>query len=199
MMNDSGSVTDEVLAVDIGAVAKRLGRNTLSRAEYLQHGKFSGYQIYDGGRTWEGLCKLAGIASKRIEAVSDDVYFERLASAARQLGRLPNVSERKKFGLNFSKRRYPTLKAFVDRAVESGSLSPPTGGAAQARRESKHVASPPLSRRLEPRTSRPVPPIPLETTRKKWERTGIDGFPYAPYAPPGRLAGRFSNFVAAKV
>ncbi len=188
MVNDSGSVTDEVLAADVGAVAKRLGRDTLSRAEYLQHGRFSGYQLYDGGRTWEGLCKLAGIASKRIEAVPDDVYFERLASAARQLGRLPNVSERKKFGLNFSKRRYPTLKAFIDQAVKLGRLSPATGRTARGRPESKHVAPPPPSHRPEPPTSRPVPPIPLQTTRKKWERTGIDGFPYAPQDELGVVA-----------
>src|SRR6266850_1338864 len=100
MQMRTASPTDADIAADIERVAGRLGQKALSRSEYLQHGRFSEYHIYDSGRTWGSLCQLAGVAAKTVEPVPDDVYFERLATAVEQLGRLPRVSERKRFGLN---------------------------------------------------------------------------------------------------
>lgn len=109
---------------DIKAVAKKLGQSVLSRAEYAQKGKFTLYQIYDGGTTWEQYCLAAGFATRKKEAVPDEVYFDRLRKAHGDLGRFPKASERKKFRLNFSKRRYPTLSAFTARAAELGFIRP---------------------------------------------------------------------------
>ena len=183
----TASLTDAEIAADIASVARGLGQTALSRSEYIQHGKFSGYHIYDGGRTWGGLCRLAGIAAKTLEPITDDVYFSRLAAAVEQLGRIPKVSERKRFGLNFSKRRYPTLQAFIDRAIEVGRLAAPVAPP----RPAPHPIPPAISRSAltsPPKTARPVPPIPLHTRRGKWERTGIDGFPYAPQDELGVVA-----------
>jgi len=114
MSNDE----QKLIVDDVERVAQLLGKEALGLSEYLQHGKYSEYQIYDGGRTWGKICKKAGIKTKANKPVSDDIYFERLAVAVDTLGRYPKTSERKKFGLNMSKRRYPTLDAFVRRAVE---------------------------------------------------------------------------------
>jgi hypothetical protein len=185
-MSPETRVSDQDLAADIARVAKSLDTERLSRSAYLQHGQFSSYDIYDGGRTWEDLCALAHVACMKNEPVPDDLYFQRLATAVGVLGRLPKTGERKKFRLNFSKRRYPNLTAFFDTAAELGYID-------MAFRSSAHgsVSEPlrdPSPKGAAIQTARPVPPIPLSTKRTKWERTGISGFPYAPQDELGVVA-----------
>ncbi len=182
---------DPRIVQDIKRVAQSLGRSELSRTEYLQHGQFSGYQIYDGGQTWGAYCDAAGIATKKNEPVADEVYFSRLVEGVKRLGRFPKVSERKKFGLNFSKRRYPTLKAFIDHAASLGivpSLAKEPETSSESReqrvveeRSGAHEGSSSLR-------SVQVAPIPAHTRRKHWERTEITGFPYAPQDELGVVA-----------
>lgn len=186
-------VTDAEIVEDIKLVASRLKRSSLSRSEYLQHGRFNGYQLYDGGRTWGKLCDAAGVKSKTIELVPDDVYFERLKEAIRLLGRYPKTTERKQYGLNFSKRRYPTLRAFIERAVNLGII--------ELQEEESVLESPTIEYQpsipdvAEPdtmteqtKTSVPAPPIPRMTKRSKWQRIDIEGFPYAPQNEVGVVA-----------
>lgn len=178
--------TDTDIINDIKRVASRLGLHPgaeFSRQEYRNNGgQFTHYQIYDGGRGWEGLCAAAGFITKQKVPVPDDVYFQKLAAAVQQLGRYPKASERKRFGLNFSKRRFPTLTIFVEKAIELGHVADLRSRVGESEATPTPVApSPPL----EPvghavPDYRPTPPIPAQTKRRKWERTGIKGFPYAP-------------------
>jgi hypothetical protein len=175
---------------DIRRVANELRQTVLSRTEYIQRGKFSRYEIYDGGTTWEKYCSAAGIATRKKEAVPDEVYFERLTKAYDALGRFPKSNERKKFGLNFSKRRYPTLPAFIARAAELGYVNLPEevvdeGRAKEPTAIQVSPAEPPQPALA---STRPVPPIPVGTQRRKWERTGVEGFPYAPQDESGAVA-----------
>jgi len=175
---------------DVKRVAKELGQAVLSRAEYLRKGKFSPYQIYEGGTTWEQYCLAAGITTRKKEAVPDEVYFERLRKAHEVLGRFPKSAERKKYGLNFNKRRYATLPAFIARAAELGYVdsserTAERGKAQEYPPERSWPAEPPEAA---PPSARPVPPIPAKTKRTKWEQTGIEGFPYAPQDESGVLA-----------
>jgi hypothetical protein len=188
MQMRAASPADADIAADIQRVAGRLGQKALSRTEYLQHGKFSEYHIYDGGRTWGSLCQLAGVAAKTVDPVSDDVYFDRLATAVEQLGRLPKVSERKRFGLTFSKRRNPTLQAFIDHAIALGRLAAPAVTPVSASSSAPPAVVRSNSSSQVTTAARPVPPIPLDTRRRKWEHTGIDGFPYAPQDELGVVA-----------
>lgn len=183
-----GEVTTEAVAEDIRSVASKLGRRTLSRSEYLQHGKYSGYHLYDGGRTWEGLCAAAGIQTKKIEPVSDEVYFERLQRAVASLGRLPKSSERKRFGLNFSKRRWPTFNSFIQTAIERGIIPRPANEIAPQRPVAQKDKRPAATAPPAIVGSRPIPPIPASTKRRKWQRTSIEGFPYAPQDEQGVVA-----------
>src|SRR4030042_406631 len=171
------------LISDVKAVASKLGTNILSRSEYFQHGHYTAYQVYDGGRTWEDVCRAAGLETKKKELVSDEEYFSRLKRAFEILSRYPKASERKKFGLNFSKRRYATLNDFIRKAVSLEYV--PDLFKDKAEKESDETSlttTASLGTQREPleRGRRPVPPIPVKTKRTKWERTGIDGFPYAP-------------------
>jgi hypothetical protein len=181
---------DPRIVQDVKSVAQKLGRSELSRTEYLQHGQFSGYQIYDGGQTWEAYCHAAGLATKKNEPVSDEVYLSRLVEAVKRLGRFPKVSERKKFGLNFSKRRYPTLKAFIEHAASLG-IVPGSAKEPETSSESREqqVAEPPGAHEGSAGLrSVQVAPIPADTKRKHWERTEIAGFPYAPQDELGVVA-----------
>jgi hypothetical protein len=113
-------ITEQDIIEDIERVARELDISILSRSEYFQHGKISAYQIYDEGKNWNTLCEKAGIQMKSKKEVTDIDYFKKLAQAVKTLGRYPKSSERKKFDLNMSKRRYPTLTDFILKAVEFG-------------------------------------------------------------------------------
>lgn len=172
------------IAADIARVAKQLGKATLSRSEYVPLGQYSEYQLYDGGTTWGELCELAGLASNQIVEVSDSEYFQRLRVAVEKLGRLPKASERKHYNLNMSKRRYPTLAAFYEAAAAQGVIS-------KALLPERAVVVPSvrsLVRLQDHNEARSVPPIPVHTRRKKWERTGLEGLPYAPQDELGVVA-----------
>jgi len=189
MNND---ITDAMVA-DIKRVARRLGANSLSRSEYFQHGKYSQYQLYDGGNDWTTLCKRAGVTPKTKQPVSDENYFLNLAKTVKALGRYPRASERKKFGLNFSKRRFPTLTAFIEKAIELGhvpDLRKPRRKPDPSESYSSPEAVQPIRPLLQSQDdqARPVPPIPLDSRRSRWKRTGLDGFPYAPQEEQGVLA-----------
>lgn len=178
---------------DVKAVGQKLRRahgDELSRSEYLQHGRFSAYQIYDGGQTWEAYSQAAGFSTKGKEPVSDDDYLSRLVEAVKVLGRFPKSSERKRFGLNFSKRRYPTLGAFIDHAVSLGIVpGPPREATAPAEpREGDVDGHPNVQEPPRVPKDAPVAPIPADTRRTRWERVEISGFPYAPQDELGVVA-----------
>lgn len=188
---------DPELIADVKTVAAKLKTNVLSRSEYFQHGRFSAYQVYDDGRTWEDVCSAAGLKTKKIEPVSDEEYFSRLVKAFKVLGRYPKTSERKKFGLNFSKRRYPTLTDFIRKAAELEYVPNLFSDSeieqeAQIEKKDKPILTIPETN-VPSQNKRPVPPIPINTERTKWERTGIDGFPYAPHDELG-VVGLFAIF-----
>jgi hypothetical protein len=161
---------------DIKRVVIKLGCHELSRREYIRHsGRFSVYQIYDDGRTWEEYCTAAGVNTKRTEPVPDEVYFERLKEAVKLLGRHPKTSERKRFGLNFSKRRYPTLQAFIEKAINLGIIVPdvvptlePQSAEVKAHLTSTtELTHKPVVVQAQKEHHRPVPPIPDKSKRNK--------------------------------
>jgi hypothetical protein len=177
--------SDADIVADIKRVAALLSLKPgemLSRQEYREHGgKFSHYHLYDGGRAWKPLCAAAGFSTKEKVPVSDDIYFEKLAAAVRKLGRYPKTSERKRFGLSFHKSRFPTLTAFIERAIELGHVEDlrPKIPAANETPPKAEAANNGVGN-VGPPEVRPIPPIPAITRRRKWERTGITGLPYAP-------------------
>jgi len=178
--------TDDDIVCDIKRVAALNGLRSgdkFSRRGYLSGGsRFTYYQLYDGGRNWTQLCTAAGFSTTEKELVSDEVYFRNLVAAVAKLGRFPKTSERKRFGLTFSRARFPTLPAFIKRAIELGyvnDLRPLTETAAEVRIPVEQPNDE-IPASAQP-SVRPVPPIPALTKRRKWQRTGIRGLPYAPH------------------
>lgn len=145
MRERSGSISADEIVSNIRQVALELSCTRLSRSEYLRHGRFSYYQIYDGGRTWEELCVASGVSTKKKEPVPDDVYFLRLQGAIKSLGRYPKNTERKKHGLNFSKRRYPNLGAFIEEVLRRGAIEPEPLSAADEREAGNRTTGPSYS------------------------------------------------------
>lgn len=189
-MKREKEIVDDVIRVgrNLGLTS---GKDSLSRSEYLNNGaRFSHYDIYDNGLSWEYYCEKAGFKTKTNEPVTDEVYFERLKKAVETLGRLPKTSERKKFGLNFSQGRWSTLDVFIKYVVSNNLVSLPDSITL------KHIETPhqqsesPVIKSAKTNTggARLIPPIPVKSKRKKWERTGIAGFPYAPQDESGVIA-----------
>lgn len=181
---------------DILKVARKLGlvqgKDRFSRSEYLNNGAcFSHYDLYDDGLTWDYYCEKTGFKTKTKEPIPDEVYFERLKKAVDTLGRLPKVYERKKFGLNFSKRRWPTLDEFIKYVISNDLIKLPDSIKQKYEIKSQNeYVEPPAKEvlKVDSGEARPIPPIPAKTKRKKWERTGIIGFPYAPQDESGVIA-----------
>lgn len=179
---------------DIQRVAKQLGKSELSRSDYLGHGKYSMYHLYDGGTNWDGYCKLAGVETKAKDQVSDEEYFQRLKAAVKQLGRYPRSSERKKFGLNMTKSRYPTLTDFIKKAAELGHVenlfdsTQIVETAKVEKTDSKDKSELNYLSADSKGSARSIPPIPTGTKRRNWQRVDLDGFPYAPQEEQGVLA-----------
>lgn len=182
--------TEKEIIDDIVRVADELGVTALSRSRYLQFARFSSNQIYDGGRTWSDLCAQAGLSTgANNEPVSDEVYFQRLAEATSKLGRFPKASERKLFGLNVSKSRYPNLSAFIRAAVRLEKVPDPNGEYAEKSEVFTELPNAAIPIHMGSKDGpRVVPPIPKVTKRSRWERTDIDGFPYAPQDESGVVA-----------
>ena len=182
--------TEKEIIEDITRVAKELIVTSLSRSRYLQFARYSGNQIYDEGRTWSEFCAAAGLSTGANNyPVIDEEYFTRLAEAIKKLGRFPKASERKLYGLNISKARYHNYSEFIREAVRQGKVVDITGEYTAIENEPElaieaqvpiHVAN-----RDQPRI---IPPIPRSSKRTKWERTDIDGFPYAPQDESGVVA-----------
>ncbi len=182
--------TEKEIIEDIVRVATELGVQSLSRSRYLQFARFSHYQIYDGGRTWSDLCTQAGLSTgANNEPVSDEVYFQRLADAATKLGRFPKASEKKKYRLNVSNSRFANYSEFIRAAVRLGKVPDFTGEYSEQPEISTPTPISTIPIHKENRDApRVVPPIPKASKRTKWERTEIDGFPYAPQDESGVVA-----------
>lgn len=190
------SIVKQEIVDDIRRVARNIGLkpgDELGMRDYLNNGaQFSDYQIWEGGMTWSAYCTKAGYKPKiRTEFIPDEIYFARLQEAINQLGRFPKASERKKFKLNFNIKRWPTLRAFIEDASSHGKVRLP------ASLKIKPAAEKPKEDNQAPKEehyevikeqARAIPPIPQRTRRKKWERTGIEGFPYAPQDESGVIA-----------
>ena len=182
--------TEEEIIEDIARVAKELGVSTLSRSRYLQFARYSSNQIYDGGRTWSGLCGIAALSTAaNNNPVSDEEYFKRLTEAVEKLGRFPKASERKLYGLNVSKARYRNYSEFIREAVRKGIVPDLTGEYTVEEEPPKQSGAAHIPVHVESKDQpRIIPPIPRSSKRTKWERTDIDGFPYAPQDESGVVA-----------
>jgi hypothetical protein len=189
---------EQKIIEDIRRVASFLGlvsgKDKFSRAEYFGNGgNFSDYNLSDGGKDWTYYCNKAGFETKAIANVSDSSYFENFLKAYEKLGRLPKSSERKKYKLNFPKRRWSSLSVFFKDAIRNGYA--PKGLKDEVSMQENVVKEKVVEVKFSSRKidntkneERLCPPIPKKSKRSKWTRTNIDGFHYAPQEETGLIA-----------
>jgi hypothetical protein len=162
-----------------------------ARNEYLNNGaRFSKDQLYEAGG-WTKICIAAGFKPKAKDKVPDEEYFGRLREAIRPLGRYPRTYERKRFGLNCWKPRFPTLPDLIQAAIEAGAVPDLRKNTHRDESDERiQPQSPPPAHTVsaEVARTRTIPPIPLKTKRMKWQRIGVVGFEYAPQDESGVIA-----------
>ncbi len=183
---------DQEIVNDIKAVAARLGLkegDSFGRSEYVCNGaRFSHYDLYQNDKTWGCYCQAAGFADKTKKPISDEVYFQRLRVAFADLGRMPMVSDRKKYCLNFSKSRWPTLDSFISDAIQRGEIAEASKSKPMRRGASVPFLAVTMTLPLLSKSTNIIAPIPSNSKRKKWTRINLPGFPYAPQDEQGVVA-----------
>jgi len=86
--------TDEQLLEDLRRVASKLGRDTVTIAEYTQHGLGHATTIQRRFRSWFKALQDAGLKPSRSRiGISDEELFENLRTVWMLLGRQPNYGE----------------------------------------------------------------------------------------------------------
>lgn len=179
----------EEISQDILRIAD--GSKELGRGEYLSKGKFTYYQLYDNGMDWDKWCRLVGISTKAKKSVTDEEYFERLKDFYNAKGRYPKQNERKGLGLNFTKKRFPTLTLFIKEAIKKEYVPNLYKNSDKILSDDKRETSIQeliIKTIKQNNTGRVTPPIARGTKRKKWTLIPIPGFPYAPQEEQGVLA-----------
>jgi 5-methylcytosine-specific restriction endonuclease McrA len=79
---------------DLRAVVDALGGSTLTRDQYIMHGRFSPVPMTRAFGSWNGALRAAGLVpSFDPVQTSDDVCFEAIETAWRHLGRQPKQAE----------------------------------------------------------------------------------------------------------
>jgi hypothetical protein len=120
--NNWQNVTDEEYIQDIKCVAERLGKNSVTQAEYNDSGKYSASAIISRFKTWLKALAIAGLKKTRNIGVTEEEYFLNLEKVWRTLGRQPSGSDMRKplsaYSVDAYADRFGTwrkaLEAFVD-------------------------------------------------------------------------------------
>jgi 5-methylcytosine-specific restriction endonuclease McrA len=94
--NNWQNVTDDDYIKDIQHVAKRLGKNSVTQAEYNDLGKYSASAINSRFKTWLKALAIAGLQKTRNIGVTEEEYFINLESVWRNLGRQPTTPDMRK-------------------------------------------------------------------------------------------------------
>jgi Homing endonuclease associated repeat/HNH endonuclease len=85
--------SDEALLNDLRRVAKLLGKETVTTADYREHGEASSGTIVRRYGTWNGGLEKAGLKVSVRKNISDEQLFENLKYMWIELGRQPRYAE----------------------------------------------------------------------------------------------------------
>ena len=94
--NNWQNVADVDYIQDIQCVAKRLGKNSVTMAEYNDSGKYSASAVADRFGTWLKALTIAGLQKTRNIGITEDEYFRNLENVWRTLGRQPSGPDMRK-------------------------------------------------------------------------------------------------------
>jgi hypothetical protein len=89
----NGGVRFEDAVADLQQTAAKLGKNTLTQAEYNTHGRFSSKPFINHFGSWNTALESVGLQHSKYYNISDDDLFGNLERIWRQLGRQPKYGE----------------------------------------------------------------------------------------------------------
>ncbi len=88
--------TDEQLLDDLRRVARELGAESVTMAEYRERGKYTDNTVARRFKTWNGALRAAGLRVTKRYDVPDEELFRNLAAVWNTLGRQPHREEMRK-------------------------------------------------------------------------------------------------------
>ena len=86
------NISAEECLDDLCRVAKKLGKNSVTRNEYKKHGKFSPAPIIRNFGSWFSALDKAGLNRTRNLNITNEQYFLNLGKLWEKLGRQPNYN-----------------------------------------------------------------------------------------------------------
>lgn len=90
------NIPKEVCIQDLQSVAKKLGKKSVTRDEYKEHGRFSPTPLIRHCGSWFSALETAGLNKTREYQISEEEYFKNLENIWRTIGRQPYYSEVRK-------------------------------------------------------------------------------------------------------
>lgn len=116
-------LSDEQLLLDLRQVAQGLGRDTVTIAEYSEHGVGNASTIQRRFGSWFKALDLAGLKPSRSKiGIADEDLFENLRALWTSLGRQPSYSEAKaplsEFSAGTYENRFGSWSEALARFVE---------------------------------------------------------------------------------
>jgi len=133
--------SDEELLNELRRCAKAIGRNTVTRAQFEEHGKCHPDTIARRFGSWTDALALAGLQPSRSKiGIKNEELFENLKAIWLSLGRQPRYSELKSHGSQYSVGTYENrfgswqmaLRAFVEWVNADDSKGPVDDAESQA-------------------------------------------------------------------
>lgn len=107
LTNTARGLSDDELLNDLSCVAQKLGRNTVTIAEYSEHGRGHSSTIQRRFGSWFKALERAGLSPSRSRiGISDEELFKNLRTVWISLGRQPSYSEVKSPLSNYSVGTY---------------------------------------------------------------------------------------------
>lgn len=155
---NSRNISTEELITNLRNVAKQLGQDKVTIAQYSEHGIVDPTTIIRRFGSWQRAVARADLqAGKASNHVKDHDLFDNLRNMWIQLGRQPNAKEVKrpfsKYACNTYIRRfgswYKALQEFIDAMENDETTSPPDG-------DDQNLTSGQTSTRLGRRTPREI-------------------------------------------
>lgn len=122
----------EDLIADLKRVATELGKDTVTREEYDERGKFHSSTIQRRFKGWFTAIREAGLRESRVLGLSDEDYFQNIEEIWRRLGRQPKyievVKPLSKYCVGAYEKKYGSwhkaLEAFIRYVNESDEQAP---------------------------------------------------------------------------
>ena len=104
--NNARNASDEKLIADLKRVASQLGKNSVTHAEYNEHGDYNSTVFLRRFGCWFNASRKAGLECARTYGMPDEEFFSNLEEVWIKLGRQPHYGEMQKPLSKYTGRGY---------------------------------------------------------------------------------------------